>query len=109
MEGFGEFVQFDGKIYMGFHKNDKRHGLGFFHWVDGRIFIGNWKNGKQHGLGKYIADGQTKYGIWIDGERISWYNTEEEAFNQIKIDDEFSFLYTFEQKDIVKFISSLIK
>jgi len=46
MDGKGEFIWVDGRVYKGEYKNDKKHGYGEFHWADGRIYKGNWKNGK---------------------------------------------------------------
>lgn len=36
-----------------------------------------WFRGKQHGLGVYAVPGtEPKYGLWEDGKRIEWFDTE---------------------------------
>ena len=35
--------------------HDKKEGYGKYSWPDGRIYKGYWKDGKQHGLGELIT------------------------------------------------------
>jgi len=32
MDGYGEFIWKDGKKYVGYYKNDKKHGFGIYYW-----------------------------------------------------------------------------
>jgi hypothetical protein len=37
-----------------------------------------WFKGKQHGLGIYsVPDQDTKHGLWEDGKRIEWFDTQQ--------------------------------
>jgi len=39
VEGKGEFVGADGRVYSGEFKNDKKHGNGVLRWPDGKFII----------------------------------------------------------------------
>merc|ERR1711972_154033 len=67
----------DGRIYVGDHTADQKHGHGCFLWADGRQYCGQWKSGKQDGSGLYMSSKQqVRAGIWSDGNRISWTSDE---------------------------------
>jgi hypothetical protein len=65
--GHGKEVNFDGQRFEGEFRDGKKNGRGRESWSDGASYEGNWRNGKPDGLGKYIADGETFEGTWIDG------------------------------------------
>eukprot|EP00347_Sterkiella_histriomuscorum_P011298 403372988 len=82
MHGLGSYFWSDGRRYEGEYHEDKKHGFGIYHWQDGRIYIGYWAHGKQHGLGSFKSPDQfdgLKYGLWEDGKRIRWFDSEEEV------------------------------
>lgn len=80
MEGMGVYIWNDGRKYEGDYKDDKKNGFGIYQWADGRRYMGYWNKGKQHGLGKYQVPGEKlpKYGLWEDGKRIRWFESEKE-------------------------------
>lgn len=45
---------------------------------DGRKYKGSWKNGKQHGEGEFFnpKDNAWKKGVWQEGKRVQWENTD---------------------------------
>lgn len=76
MHGYGEFQWKDGKQYKGYYLCDKKEGFGIHYWPSPvRLFIGFWKEGKQDGIGKYVKNNSVKYGQWIKGERIRYFDT----------------------------------
>ena len=79
MNGKGVFEWPDGRKYEGEYKNDKKEGHGVFTWPDGRQYDGNWKNGRQDGEGKFYnpKNKQWKKGIWKEGKRIKWIESDE--------------------------------
>ena len=78
MHGHGVYFWKDGRRYEGEYEEDKKHGFGVYTWADGRRYEGYWANGKQHGLGRYLVpnEDREKYGLWEDGKRIEWFETE---------------------------------
>ena len=38
MEGFGVYTWSDGRIYIGYYKEDKKNGFGIYRWSDGREY-----------------------------------------------------------------------
>lgn len=79
MEGIGSYHWSDGRLYQGEYLEDKKHGFGTYQWADGRIYVGYWCRGKQHGLGTYkTQESETmRYGLWENGKRITWFDSEE--------------------------------
>ena len=88
MEGFGIFFWDDKRKYIGNYKNDKRNGFGIYmsksindeninlsgidndlEMYNSSIFVGFWKNGNMDGFGMKIHNNEIKYGIWENGFR----------------------------------------
>ena len=87
MEGFGSFFWNDKRKYFGHYKNDKRNGFGIYiskinneainnsqscdDFEENKTsnFIGFWKNGKMDGFGIRVTNNDIKYGIWENGFR----------------------------------------
>ena len=69
-------------LLLGFYLNDKKEGFGVYYYTGAkiRISIGFWKNGKQEGVGKYLSQNESRYGVWVGGDRQKWLKTQEEAF-----------------------------
>lgn len=87
MNGYGEFYWKDGKKYIGYYKNDKKEGFGVHFWTNpDRMYIGFWKDGKQDGVGKFIKHNKAKYGQWINGERIRYFDNYAHAVNALPDD-----------------------
>jgi hypothetical protein len=83
MEGFGHYIWGDGREYIGYYKNDKKHGFGKYTWPDKRKYIGYWENGKQHGYGRYIMkNGSAQIGVWQKGKRTDWVS--DDQLNKLK-------------------------
>jgi len=85
MHGYGEFRWADGKKYVGYYIHDKKEGFGIYYWAKPlRVYLGFWKNGKQHGVGKYFNGNKpAKYGIWKNGDKNEIFHDEEQAFNSL--------------------------
>jgi hypothetical protein len=84
MNGYGEFIWKDGKKYIGFYVDDKKEGFGIHYWPSPqRIYIGFWKGGKQEGIGKFIKLNDIKYGEWVNGERLRFFDNFLEASKAI--------------------------
>ena len=112
MHGYGEYYWNDGRKYigiliiitLGFYNLDKKHGFGIYVWNESRAYIGFWKDGKQHGTGKYINEGSIRYGQWLKGKRVKWYDSESEALETISNSDAvFCKLFVYELLDIINF------
>ncbi|CAI2371568.1 unnamed protein product [Moneuplotes crassus] len=103
MGGFGFYLWKDGRKFYGQYKNDKKHGYGIYKWADGRTYQGSWAFGKQHGLGRYTMPGAgvDKYGIWENGRRIEWLDSE--VVQNIK-DGDTSWTKYFRNNDSAKHI-----
>ena len=89
MEGIGVYRWKDGRIYIGEYLNDKKHGYGIYQWQDSRQYTGYWANGKQHGLGIYsvLKEDRIKHGLWEDGKRVEWFNSESQSkINKFDVD-----------------------
>lgn len=75
MNGYGEFSWLDGKKYVGWYKNDKKHGFGIFNWPEyDKAYVGFWKMGKQDGYGMIINKNHVKYGLWEKGVKKKSFN-----------------------------------
>ena len=92
MEGFGEFLWSDKRKYIGNYKNDKRNGFGIYmskineiqycsenendqDAYNISIFVGFWKNGNMDGLGMKLINSDIKYGIWENGFKKKYIDT----------------------------------
>lgn len=47
MNGQGEFVWPDKRVFKGTYKDGKKNGSGKFVWPDGRMCKGTWLNGEK--------------------------------------------------------------
>lgn len=93
---------------LGFYVNDKKEGFGIYFWANpnSRAYIGFWKNGKQDGVGKYINQNSTRYGLWTNGERTKWYDTEKEALELLsKQQLSYTNLFKFSLEEVTEFLS----
>ena len=105
MNGYGEFIWADGKKFFGFYKNDKKEGFGIYYWPNNRFFVGFWKEGKQNGVGKFIKDDIYKYGVWKNGTREKWFDSEEDFINFMEPKEEkFIFAFKNDIKKLKKFM-----
>ena len=78
MNGFGKFTYPDVKSHLGYFKKDMKNGFGLIFWFkEKKAFVGYWKNNKQDGLGKFINEGNSKYGLWKEGNKILKYDENE--------------------------------
>jgi hypothetical protein len=106
MEGYGEYVYADGKIYKGLFLNGKKHGFGIY-IISNKVqaFIGFWDNGKQHGMGKVINKGSIKYGFWENGKRTKWFLNRIKALNVLDHNQtNFKLYFTDKVEDIAHLI-----
>ena len=55
-----------------------KNGFGLIFWFkEKKAFVGYWKKNKQDGLGKFIDEGNSKYGLWKEGNKILKYDENE--------------------------------
>lgn len=90
MDDFGIYTWQDGRMYEGFYIEDKKHGYGVYTWSDQKKYSGWWVSGKQHGLGVFISreGAKRKFGVWEDGKKVRWFNTEEvQAIESGQVED----------------------
>lgn len=107
MHGYGEFKWKDGKRYAGYYVNDRKEGFGIYYWANPiRVYIGFWKAGKQDGIGKYINPKVTRYGIWKNGEKERWFNSEKEAMSSMNSNQKkYKNLFKLDLKEIANLLS----
>lgn len=75
MEGYGEFYwEKEYKQYLGYYKNDLKHGFGIYvsNYEELLIYIGFWEKGKMNGVGLTIKGKTFKYGVWKNGSNEKW-------------------------------------
>ena len=79
MNGFGIFFFFFGDIYIGEYVKDVKCGFGIFIWNKNPLiaYAGFWDKGKQNGVGIKINGNVLKFGIWKDGKKETWLNSNE--------------------------------
>ena len=83
MNGYGEMIYKDGKIYIGYSVNNKKEGFGMLIWKQkGKAYIGFWKENNQNGIGKFVNLKGSKYGRWNKGTQERVF-TEEEFYNAL--------------------------
>ena len=110
MHGYGEFIWVEGKKYAGFYKFDKKEGFGIYYWPNNRFFVGFWKGGKQNGVGKYIKGDAVKFGIWKDGKREKWFDSEEEFSNSLDPRDEiYSYIFQWNGNQLRSYMEIITK
>ena len=60
---------YNGNVYEGEWRDDKRHGHGKCTFSTGDVYEGEWKDGKKHGRGKYTySTGDVYEGEWKDNK-----------------------------------------
>ncbi len=73
---------------------------------DNKLFVGFWKNGKKNGFGKIMTKHKTKYGLWNNDDKITWFKNEKEAF--LYLDENnmnyYKKIYNYSKRDIIYFI-----
>ena len=135
MDGFGEFFWKDEKIYIGNYKNDKRNGFGAFIFKSNNLsnrindnnqinnhndddndilknisaYIGFWKNGNMDGFGMKINSHEIKYGLWENGNKRKFLESNFALKTYIKwIDKRYHKIILGNQSSIIKFLETCI-
>lgn len=128
MDGFGEFFWKDEKKYIGNYKNDKRNGFGVlifksnishssivnenenYNDLDNfSAYIGFWKNGNMDGFGMKVNCLEIKYGLWENGNKRRYLETDFALKTYIKwIDKKYAKLFLAQQSEILNFLEKCI-
>jgi len=65
-DGYGVFINNDGRVFEGYWLNDKRNGIGYETYKNGNFYQGTFMNNKPHGKGVYTwANGEKYDGEWV--------------------------------------------
>ena len=126
MEGFGEFLWNDKRKYIGNYKNDKRNGFGIYmskineiqncsdnendeNIYDISIFVGFWKNGNMDGLGMKLINSDIKYGIWENGFKKKYIDSNLAMKTYVKwIDKRYKKLFLEKKQNIIEFLEDIL-
>ena len=126
MEGFGEFLWSDKRKYIGNYKNDKRNGFGIYmskineiqycsenendqDAYNISIFVGFWKNGNMDGLGMKLINSDIKYGIWENGFKKKYIDTNLAMKTYVKwIDKRYKKLFLEKKTNIIDFLEDIL-
>ena len=131
MEGFGEFFWKDEKKYIGNYKNDKRNGFGVLIFKSNRnsiiisqnmnindnyndlhnfsAYVGFWKNGNMDGFGMKVNCLEIKYGLWDNGIKRRYLETNFALKTYIKwIDKKYTKLFLGHQSEILSFLEKCL-
>ena len=128
MDGFGEFFWKEEKRYIGNYKNDKRNGFGVFIFKSNNVknsisycenennnennmsaYIGFWKNGNMDGFGLKVNNLEIKYGLWENGTKRKYLETNFVLKTYIKwIDKKYTKLFLGNKTDILDFMEKCI-
>ena len=133
MEGFGEFFWKDEKKYIGNYKNDKRNGFGVLIFkanshhnsvianqnTDNNdnyndlnnfcAYVGFWKNGNMDGFGMKVNCLEIKYGLWENGNKRRYLETNFALKTYIKwIDKKYAKLFLGHQSEILSFLEKCL-
>ena len=126
MEGFGEFLWNDKRKYIGNYKNDKRNGFGIYmskineiqncsdnendeNIYDISIFVGFWKNGNMDGLGMKLINSDIKYGIWENGFKKKYIDSNLAMKTYVKwIDKRYKKLFLEKKTNIIDFLEDIL-
>ena len=126
MEGFGFFFWNDKRKYFGNYKNDKRNGFGIYmsknneginysQTVDDfeenniSTFIGFWKNGKMDGFGLRVINNDIKYGIWENGYRKKFIESNLALKTYGKwIDNRYNRFFFAPKQNILDFLDAIL-
>lgn len=84
LNGYTEIILDHNKKYIGYCKDDQKEGFGIFDWGNQKIYIGFWSKNKQNGIGRLITNSVSKYGLWSNGERLSWFKSEIDGVSQLR-------------------------
>ena len=83
MHGIGEGSEFDGDIYIGEWKHNKRTGYGRYTLSDGRVYEGQFLNGQYSGYGILKQpDGVEYRGLWREDKLVSQDEIQPEEFHE---------------------------
>ena len=125
MEGFGEFFWDDKRRYIGNYKNDKRNGFGIYmsqiheeknlsenenenENYTTSIFLGFWKNGNMDGLGIKIINSEIKYGIWENGFKKKYIESNLALNTYVKrIDQKYKKLFLENKQNLIEFMEDI--
>lgn len=96
-------------IDLGNFDKDVKEGFGVLSWKsntsDFKIYLGFWSKGVQNGVGKFFSKKGPKYGYWVEGERIAWYNSEEECVSNIDSSlKEYEAYFKLSLKEVMDFL-----
>ena len=127
MEGFGFFFWNDKRKYFGNYKNDKRNGFGIYMYIinneeknnsqseddfeenNTSTFIGFWKNGKMDGFGLRVINNDIKYGIWENGYRKKFIESNFALKTYSKwIDNKYIRLFFAPKQTILDFLDDIL-
>ena len=123
MEGLGEFFWNDKRRYIGNYKNDKRNGFGIYMSKNNEeknyseneiecesysIFVGFWKNGNMDGLGMKVFNFDIKYGIWENGLKKKYIESNLALKTYIKwIDKRYKNLFLESKQNLIDFLEDI--
>lgn len=109
MHGIGEFHWPDGKKFLGRYERNKKNGLGLYIWPGNeKMYMGFWKDGKQHGLGFMVSKTTVKRGQWEHGKRVKWIHDPWLFCRQIEVDHpEYEEFFERKPMDVVTYYKSL--
>ena len=124
MEGFGEFFWKDEKKYIGNYKNDKRNGFGVLIFKSNHnsnindnyndlhnfcAYVGFWKYGNMDGFGMKVNCLEIKYGLWENGIKKRYLETNFALNTYIKwIDKKYTKLFLGHQSEILSFLEKCL-
>ena len=127
MEGYGIFFWNDKRKYIGNYKNDKRNGFGIyisrannepnknisevdndFDLYNSNTFVGFWKNGNMDGFGMKIYNNDIKYGIWENGFRKKYIesNLAIKTYGKL-IDKKYNNIFFETKHNIIDFLDDI--
>ena len=65
MEGLGEYKYTNGDKFVGYYKNDLKHGRGIYYFSNGIVLKGRWIKGKKEGDFIYTNEKEKKINVVI--------------------------------------------
>ena len=126
MHGYG-IIEFSGNnFYQGEIKNGKMEGFGEFlckineiqncsdnendeNIYDISIFVGFWKNGNMDGLGMKLINSDIKYGIWENGFKKKYIDSNLAMKTYVKwIDKRYKKLFLEKKQNIIEFLEDIL-
>jgi len=106
MNGYGELIFNDGKVYLGNHFDSKIEGFGIF--IDtkkDKAFVGYWKNCQRNGIG-FFVEGKSKEKIYCLFEKdifVKYLKNEKEAMPLMKNNELNRSLAKVKYSDIISY------